>query len=245
MYRFYYPNLTIKSKQILLTDSQENHHLSNVVRLKKGEKLQLFNGDGLEAEGVILKIDQNCSAISVGKTYERKSNQPNLILACAVPKKSKFETIIEKTTELGVNEIIPLVTKRTAFHLTKDRQDKKLKRYQTVALNAAKQSKRSTIPLISPIMDFTTCLKHLTKKSTIVIPSLMGKRKNLYHVLTNLKSSKVISFLIGPEGDFTPKEYTQAFKAGAIPVELTENILKVETAALATLSTVSIYFNQS
>jgi len=151
--------------------------------------------------------------------------------------------IIEKATELGVDEIIPLKTDRTEIKLTDSRQAKKQQRYQTIAINASKQSKRTIVPIIHPVTDFSSALNHLTKTSITIIPSLNEETKNLFNTFEKIKSPKAISFLIGPEGDFTPEEYAQAQNKGCIPVTLGTTILKVETAALCALSCANLFFH--
>ena len=242
MHRFYCPEADFARQQISITNKEELHHLKDVLRLKKDANVCLFNGQGKEASGKILSVSSQKAEVEILSVKECKPNRPRFILACALPKKSKFEWIIEKATELGVDEIIPLNTKRTEINLKGDRLVSKKTRYQTVAINAAKQSQRSFIPTIHPVMDFPSALKSLTKSSTVIIPSLTGERKSLLKALRDMKSSQTISFLIGPEGDFTPEEYAFAQKCGCIAVTLGDTILKVETAAICVLSCASLFF---
>lgn len=240
MHRFYHPNLNPSDKTIQITSSEEVHHIKNVLRLKKGEEITLFNGKDMVAVGKIVFLDKNIG-VEIIKYKEIVKNGPRIILACAVPKRTKFDWIVEKATELGADEIIPLKTKRTEVHLSDERASKKTERFEKIALSASKQSKRFGLPKVHLMTDFSKALKTLSE-STIIIPSLLGEQKNMIGVLSELQSPKVVSFLIGPEGDFTPDEYAQAKEAGAISVSLGENILRVETAALAVLSAVRVFY---
>ena len=175
---------------------------------------------------------------------------PVIILACAIPEKSKFELIIEKATELGADEIIPLKTKRTEMELKGDRLQRTIARYQDVAVNAAKRSQRSRVPVIQPITDFALALKSFTKETTVFISSLPegegegGERKNILEAFKAVPSPSRVAFLIGPEGDFTPREYGLARSRGCIPVSLGNTVLKVETAALVVVACAQLWFRQ-
>src|SRR3989338_3140883 len=113
MHRFYCPQSNLQNPQVVITDPKELHHLRNVLRLKKGDTLTIFNNQGEEATGHIAAIQPSKVTVAVESVRKDKADLPVMILACAVPKKSKFEVIIEKATELGVDEIIPLKTMRT------------------------------------------------------------------------------------------------------------------------------------
>jgi 16S rRNA (uracil1498-N3)-methyltransferase len=239
MHRFYFPNLNPSDKSVQITSSDEVHHIKNVLRLQKGEEITLFDGNDIVVIGKIVFLEKN---IGVEILEQKKifRNGPRILLACAVPKRTKFDWIVEKATELGVDEIIPLKTKRTEINLSDERATKKILRFEKIALSASKQSKRFDLPKIHPMTDFVKALKILSG-STMIIPSLLGEQKNLFEILNHI-SPKTISFLIGPEGDFTTYEYKQAQEAGAISVTLGENILRVETAALAVLSAVRVFY---
>ena len=243
MHRFYLPDADFTNQTVSITNKNEIHHLHDVLRLKKDDEISIFDGRGSQATGRISACLPLEVQIEIIKVEKITSSMPRIILACAIPKKTKFEWIIEKATELGVSEIIPLKTKRTEIDLKGDRLEKKIQRYQTVAVNAAKQSKRVTVPLIHTITAFDAALSVLTQNATVIIPSLSGKREPLLTVLLKIKPSTPIAFLIGPEGDFTKEEYGQARARGCHAVTLGETTLKVETAAIATLACAQIFYS--
>ena len=244
MHRFYCPQLNLHGAQVAITDSKELHHLRDVLRLKKGDVLTIFNKEGEEATGRILGSQSAQVTVAIESLREDIPTPPVIILACAIPKKSKFELIIEKATELGVDEIIPLKTKRTEIDLKGDRLARKVFRYQDVAANAAKQSRRLRVPVIHPITDFTSVMKLFLKETTIFIPSLAGERKNILETFISVPSPSRVAFLIGPEGDFTPQEYAFARTHGCIGVSLGETVLKVETAAVVAVACAQLWFRQ-
>ncbi|MBI5024069.1 MAG: RNA methyltransferase [Candidatus Omnitrophica bacterium] len=179
-----------------------------------------------------------------------KPDLPVIVLACAIPEKSKFELIIEKAAELGVDEIIPLKTKRTAMGSKGDRSRRTIARYQSVAVNAAKRSRRSRVPIIHPIADLASVLKFFPEETTLFIPSLPegegegGERRNIFEAFKDVPSPSRIVFLIGPEGDFTPHEYGLARARGCIGVSLGKTVLKVETAALVAVACAQLWFRR-
>lgn len=242
-HRFYHPHVDFSTPTINILCKDEIHHIKNVLRLKCGAHVCVFNGKGEEVVGIIKLINSQNIEIEIESHQKFLSNEPKIILACALPKKSKFETIIEKATELGADIIIPVKTKRTEIKLSDDFIQKKSKRFQTIAINAAKQSWRKTIPIIHNITPFTKTLKFLNKESQILIPSLCASRINLINAFSQLDKCKPISFLIGPEGDFTQEEYQAVQKLHGTAVTLGETILKVETAALYALSCANSYFH--
>lgn len=232
MHRFYCPNTDFSPAKISIINPGEIHHLTRVLRLSRGDTIEIFNGQGDEVTGVIESISSIEVQVSVRERRSRKNTSAVITLACAVPKKAKFEWIIEKCTELGVDEIIPVRTARTEVIIKEDRMERKGSRYQTVAVNAAKQSARTTVPVVHPQRSFMDVVGSFDESSLRVIFALTGNRKTLKDVLPNAKEFHRIVYLIGPEGDFTPQELDAAVKAGFIPVTLGDTTLKVDTAAI-------------
>jgi 16S rRNA (uracil1498-N3)-methyltransferase len=236
MHRFYCPNTDFSPQKITISDSTEIHHLKNVLRMKRGEELVIFNGQGEEVRGVIEKMTDTSAEITVLSRRRDKGGKTRVILACAIPKKAKFEFIIEKATELGVDEIIPMQTARTEVVVKGERKERKSARYQAVAVNAAKQSGRSVIPDVAEVTLFKDVIAGCGKDTAKLIPCLIGERKPLRQALDQFRPAREIMFLIGPEGDFTPQEVGAALKAGFVPVSLGETVLKVDTAAITVVA---------
>ena len=255
MHRFYCPDTHFSKNSVTLNEKDEIHHLKNVLRLTTSDTLFLFNGTGGEAKGKVERITNQKIEIAILETSQKSPLLPEITLACAIPKKTKFEWIVEKCVELGVSKVIPLETKRTQLNLSASGKEKKLKRYRTVAVNAAKQSQQAFLPKIEPVTGYKEAIQNAAQNpGTILIPSLVGERKELRAALEETKTEEqegrdsnpgTLTIFIGPEGDFTPEEYQLAFEHKAVPVSLGETILKVETAAIASLSFIRLFFHQT
>ena len=236
MPRFYLPNADFSENQLTLLDAQELHHLKNVLRVKTGATIELFNGRGTSAQGILEELTLKHAKIRLTtRSMENQGTRTKIILACAIPKKAKFEYILEKTTELDVDEIIPVLTARTEVKLDAVRAALKHKRYQAVAVNAAKQCGRAHLPVVHPISKFKDTLVMLKDVPLKIIPSLVGERKTLNEIFDSTKPTAVC-FIIGPEGDFTAEEISLSLREGFVPASLGPNVLKVDTAAIAVVA---------
>lgn len=234
MHRFITPNLNFQNKTLSITDPKEIHHLIDVLRLRTGDVIAVFNGKGKEVQARIVSMTPGTVLLeAVSQVRESSVNPVTLTLACAIPKKAKFEMIIEKCTELGVDRIIPVLTERTEVRVSGDRLNNKQQRYEKVAVNAAKQCQRNFLPIVDNPTDFPDIIHKLSGRDAAFIPCLSGKRQNIIEAFILKPEQNNVIFFIGPEGDFTPKELTMALKAGCIPVTLGPTVLKVDTAAIA------------
>jgi 16S rRNA (uracil1498-N3)-methyltransferase len=244
MYRFYCPDADFSKSTVVINDIQEIHHIKDVLRLKKGSLVQIFNAKSQQADAIIEQINGSAVHVRVEKVKQNEEGTGKIILACAPPKKGKFEFIIEKCTELGVDDIIPLKTKRTEVIFKEDKMASKLSRFEAVAVNAAKQSKRTRVPHIHPQTAFLQVLQTLAPNTLMIIPSLNGQQPHIVEVLNKYVpfGGDSIVIFIGPEGDFTPDELELAVKYGCVPVSLGDTVLKVETAAIAAVALVKFLY---
>lgn len=230
-------------QSFVISDKKEIHHAFNVLRLKAGERVVLFDGKGNEISGKIDSIDkEGMKVIPVKVNKKTDKVAMSVTLACALPKKAKFDFIVEKATELEVEKIIPLITKRTEVRLSKERQPVKLKHWLNIAISAAKQSQRASLPTIDGIKTFNEVLASLKFYDLALLPCLFGVRKSLKEVLKERPATKILVF-IGPEGDFTKEEVSLALKNGAKPVSFGQTVLRVDTAAIYAISAIKAILN--
>lgn len=245
MHRIYAENSDLSLEMITVNDKAEIHHLRDVLRMNPSDNIRIFNGNGEESDGEIIHITKKKARIKIlnRRKIHHDAGNPYIVLACAIPKKDKFEWIIEKAAELGVMEIFPLKTARTEFHIKADRARKKNERYKTVAINAAKQCRRLIVPKIHPMTSFEEIFDRLDNDTKIFIPCLIEKRQTLKSAL-HITAPQKMAFLIGPEGDFTEKEVRLAIEKGAVPVSLGETVLRVETAAISAIAFTQMFLHK-
>ncbi len=222
---------------ILRLQRQEVHHLVNVHRKKKGDFFIAVDGKGTGYDCEIESFDKNTLTAKILKK-QRFYGEPlfKLTLALGIPKKSRFEWVIEKATEIGVMSIIPLLTNRTAWK----EQSLKPQRCQRIALAAMKQSCRSFLPEIRPAMRFDSLCENSTDFDIKFLAHEKETSKNLHEIFRfeeNL-SQRIKSGIvcIGPEGGFTSEEIELANSSGFFTIGLGPRRLRTETAALAVAS---------
>lgn len=230
MHRFFVEH--IKGDSALLADSAQLHHIRDVLRLKINDAVIIFDGVGNEYNGIITSIDKKQAVFSLTPVQTQKRSSIALTIACAIPKGSHMDEIIDGLTQLGVKRIIPMMTDRVVVKLDDAKSESRLKRWQTIAQSAARQCQRSDIPVIAPVTDIKKVVTDTQNFDLKLIPHLSGRRKSIKSVLSK-KSYKNIIVLIGPEGDFTPSEVELALHNGFIPVSLGDTVLRVATAAIA------------
>jgi len=228
------PPESVSNGKIIIR-GDELHHAKDVMRLAAGDAIVVFDGTGKEYQGVIERVNKEQMTVTIEKTLERRTGGCSLILVQALPKSDKMDLIVEKATELGVERIIPTVTERTIVRSDTKRESLKLERWRKIALVAAKQCGRSTIPEVLGITGFEDSLKKIKDQEVTIIPCLYEDSKGLREVL-NGRRAKSAAVFIGPEGDFTKKEVDEARAIGATPVSLGREVLRSETAAISVLS---------
>ena len=235
MKRFFAEHINDKEKTALLT-GKELHHLKDVLRLKKGDKVIVFDGKGREFIGSLKTVsrDEVCVVIEKQLDISRESRF-RIILAQGLARAEKMDIIIQKATELGVSEIIPFTASRVVSRLNSEQAAKKIQRWQRIAIEAAKQCRRDVIPQIEEMAALAEVLSkysHSMEKYIKIIPWEGENRNNLKDILKPEGFSGCI-VLIGPEGGFEEREAALAEKAGFLPVMLGPRILRTETAAIS------------
>jgi len=231
-HRIFYPVPRKLTESVAITDQGIIHYIKDVLRLKPEDILALFDGGGREYLCRIEKIEKRCVDVRIlEKKTAPVSSRPFVAVACAIPKNTKIEDIIDKLTQLGVDRIIPMLTDRVIVRFNEQKKAHKFERWQKIAVAASRQSGRMVLPIIDPIRTFDEVIAESSGFLQRFIPTLEGDRKNISEIKAH--SSESILFLIGPEGDFSSAEIILARKQGFIPVSLGELVLRVDTAAIA------------
>jgi 16S rRNA (uracil1498-N3)-methyltransferase len=234
MHRFYLPN-KVTGDSAVISDGEQLHHLKDVLRLKPGDEVAVFDGEGSEFPARIDRLEKSQAVLQIQSRKPARPRPVKLAVACAIPKQAGMDDIIDKLTQLDTDVIIPLITERVVVKLDagSPAAAARLERWKKIARSAAEQSQRNTLPVISPVLSFPEVLGLSRDYSLKLIPTLTGECRPLREVLSAQTQPAGALALIGPEGDFTPHEVEQALASGFIPVSLGETVLRVETAAVA------------
>ncbi|MBW3002562.1 16S rRNA (uracil(1498)-N(3))-methyltransferase [Candidatus Woesearchaeota archaeon] len=228
----------LSSGQIVRIEGEEARHM-NVLRLNKGDQICLFDGTGNEIIGQITAIEPRKVEIKVSAREKVRTTGILVDIAISVPKGKRWDWLIQKATELGVSRIIPILTKRGVVI---PKKEGKSERWTRIAVEAAKQSQRSTVPGITEPVKFDDLLDFTDEYDLKMIASMTAKQ-DLKHALQKKKPKRILC-LIGPEGGFTDEEEDKAKKRGFTPVKLGKEILRVETAGIAMLAMIKYEYKQ-
>ena len=224
--RFFCNTINQDTSAVLTGD--QFRHITKVLRLKNGDSVELFDGDGTIAQAVIDKIEKNLVRLTLKDTKNYPKPQKNrIVIASSIAKGERFEMLVAKCTELGVDRIAPVIFERTV------KQSIQQQRLDTIALESAKQCQRLFLPVIDKPADFKDVIEKLKTDypgAKIIFGSLTSDAKSI--TIFNLDEYDIIAF-IGPEGGLTEDEENILKKINAQPVRLTDTILRVETAAIA------------
>ncbi|MDE0428119.1 MAG: RsmE family RNA methyltransferase [Candidatus Poribacteria bacterium] len=239
MHTFYVPPSQIDAEIATITGS-EQHHLRNVLRITSGETIRIIDGQGNVYTAEILDTSTNrSSSIARIQTHEcRAPLSPTLTLFQGLPKNDKMEMILQKTTELGVTQIVPLHSERALQKPSQNRYE----RWHRVLISATKQCKRAWLPELSEAQQFETSLSQLEKFSLRFLFSPHAEGQHIKTVLRETPDPNAIALFVGPEGGFSDQEITAGIKNGCVPVTLGRNILRTETAAITAVAVTTYEF---
>lgn len=215
--------------------TEDSHHCTDVLRLKAGDVLTLFDGEGSFADAVLTEVHKKHCRVRIGEKTITPPLRCAITLAQAVPKGKNMDLILQKAVELGASTIIPLLTRRTVVRLEEEDASRKQQRWQQIALEACKQCGRNQAPSVTRALSLEEFLKQ-PLSGPLFLASLQPGAVTIKEALTKSQDPQAVTILVGPEGDFTPEESAKALAAGAIPVTLGPMILRAETAALYCLS---------
>lgn len=249
MYHFFVSkaNIDTTNRKVFIEGGDYNH-IRNVLRMHPGEEISVGTGEddndyrcrieGFEDERVICALD---SVRSSGT-----ESPAQIILFQGIPKADKMEMIIQKCTELGVSEIVPVSCERCVVKLDDKKAGSKVTRWQGIAEAAAKQSKRAIIPEITMPLSMKEALRKAEDMEIKIIPyelkDGMETTAEIFEQIAKLKDRSSdgkkpqIAVFIGPEGGFTEEEVKLSKEAGVLPVSLGKRILRTETAGMTVLA---------
>lgn len=238
MHRFHVPRTAIRNG-IARVEGAEFVHLSRVLRLGPGDEVALFDDTGWEYEGRIRELDSERAEVGIADRKLSKSEPEfSIQLAQGLPKGTKMDFIVEKTTELGVRKILPFESEFTVTKRDSDRDRKKVSRWERVALSAAKQCGRARVPEIAPISSFDGLIAAAGGAAFKLIFWEREEEVTLGRIVNEVSRPESAFLVVGAEGGFSINEIERARKEGFLAVGLGPRRLRCETAAMAAVALV-------
>lgn len=224
MQLFYTPNI---SGQQAIFQGEEARHCAQVLRKKTGDAIQFVDGKGNWYEGILESVSKKECYISIQKEIETYNSRGCQIHVAIAPTKNiaRFEWFLEKATEIGIDKISPIKCARSERKIIKNQ------RLNKILISAMKQSLKATLPQLDELKTFKQWLSELTDTTgQRFIAHCIEEEK--VHLKEKYKAGQNVLLMIGPEGDFTKEEVTQAIQKGFLPVTLGESRLRTETAGI-------------
>ena len=231
MPRFYVDFALSPDSVVELPDNVVRH--LNVLRVKNTEEIVLFNGNGKAYPALPEVLEKRRASVRILREEATDNESPlNITLVQAVSAAERMDFTLQKSVELGVAEIRPVISERCVVRLSGERAGKRVARWQEIVVSACEQSGRNIVPKVLPLTTYAQALQQLPQETTKLLMSLNRAQK-----LSDVRpqSGKVV-FMVGPEGGWTEKEEQQAFDAGFQSVTLGKRVLRTETASLAAIA---------
>jgi 16S rRNA (uracil1498-N3)-methyltransferase len=232
----------INNDKIIITGTDVNH-IKNVLRMRPGDELIICNGQGKDFYCIIECESDSQIITNIKEAHNTDTElESKLYLFQGVPKKDKMEFIIQKAVELGVYEIIPVMTHRTVVKIEdKKKELKKVERWQSIATSAGKQSNRGIIPMVTETKTWKEALAYSKTLDCRVIPYENAENIEVTReIIRNINRGQSVGIFIGPEGGFEESEIKLALEAEIRPITLGRRILRTETAGLAVLAAIML-----
>ncbi|AMG30168.1 16S rRNA (uracil(1498)-N(3))-methyltransferase [Grimontia hollisae] len=235
--RIFHPEPLPDTGRVALSDDAANH-VGRVLRMQAGQEVLLFDGSGAEFPAVIAESGKKSVTVDVAERVERSIESPlDLHLGQVISRGDKMEFTIQKSVELGVNVITPLISERCGVKLNADRFDKKWQQWQKIAIAACEQCGRNIVPEVRPVMSLDAWMQE----------PFDGLKLNLhprakYSINTLPEPVSRLRLLIGPEGGLSSEEIARTRKFGFEETLLGPRVLRTETAALTAITALQVRF---
>lgn len=245
MSQFFVAPQDIRNNNFVIKDKNEIKHLSKVLRIKKGEKIYLFDNTGKRYLGVVCEIHKMFISGKIIQEIEKIQKRVYLRIFPALIKSDRFEFLLEKITEIGVDEIVPCLSDRSIIKLSQEKSKNKLSRWGKIILASCKQCNCQKIPRLSEkILKFEEAILSVKQDELNLIAWEYENKNLLKDVISEYLSKEpkipfICNLFIGPEGGFTDKEINFAITYGFRTFSLGRNILRTETAAILSCGIIS------
>ena len=235
MHSCYVPPAKISEDAIHISES-ERHHLLNVLRLKADDQVEVFDGIGNRYIASLCDTRTSPLQAKIRQHQFHPHTPPYITLFQGLSKFNKMDLIVQKTTEIGVDEIAPMICQRSIPKSVV--QEKRTVRWQRIANEAAKQCKRPHFARVFAPQGLEECLGRVNHLDLLILLWEGEKRQGLKEILRNHEEAKSVGLFVGPEGGFSDEEVRLAVQSGCLSATFGDNILRTETAAIVSVASV-------
>lgn len=247
MHHFFVKPEQITEKGIWIK-GEEYKHIHNVLRMKIGEEALISTGEEREYLCSVVEYEEEvqCVWLQITDVFQTARELPvKITLFQGYPKGDKLETIVQKAVELGAYEVVPVSMKRCVVKLDEKKALKKVERLNSIALSAAKQSKRGIIPKVTKVMTIDEVCSYAKDMDYLLLPYEDAEgMEHSREMIARAEDKKHVGVFIGPEGGFEPAEVRQLEAIGAKTISLGHRILRTETAGMAILTLLMFQLEQ-
>tara|TARA_B100000579_G_C22615477_1_gene749338 strand:+ start:94 stop:819 length:726 start_codon:yes stop_codon:yes gene_type:complete len=227
----------LKANLLSNLSNEQSHYIKNVMRLKIGDTISLFNSSNGEWSAKIVNYNKGSIEFKVEKIIKTKKIEQDIWLAFSPIKKNPLEMMIQKTTELGIQKFFPILSERTVV------KEINIERVKKIIVEASEQSNRISVPEIEKLQPLKNFLDKFPNNGSLIFCDINCHRSDLKNILAK-KNHGPICILVGPEGDFSEKERQSIIEKKEIfSLSLAKNILRAETAAIASVTIVNYHLN--
>ena len=226
-----YTEQPLRARDSIRLEPGPSRHVARVLRKRAGDELILFNGGGGQYPATISAVDKSSVVVTTGDFDDIEvESKLQLYLGIALSRGERMDWIVQKATELGVRSIAPLLSERTEVRLRGERQDKKLRHWQQIAISACEQCGRNQLPDIEPLQSLEQWLRQVRADARLVLHHRAGPGD------PGTATPASVALLVGPEGGLSSAEIEAAERAGFSALQLGPRVLRTETAPLAAIA---------
>lgn len=224
--------IALSAGQTVELDEHAANHVGRVLRMQAGQQIELFNGDGRDYPATLQDVSKRNVRVMPGEPVTNTTESPLQVhLGQVLSRGDRMDYAIQKSVEMGVARITPLVSERCEVKLKGDREDKRLRHWQQVAISAAEQCGRARVPTIEPVATLADWFGTTTDDDLRLVLHHRTARS-----LAGLETPRQLALLVGPEGGLSDEEIAAAEDAGFLPAALGPRVLRTETAPVAALA---------
>lgn len=229
----FYCDLPLTIGRLIELPAETARHAIGALRLRSGEAVTLFNGDGAEYTGTLEPLGKGAAVRLIERSEPQRESNLQVTLVQGISSGERMDLTLQKSVELGVTAIQPLMMRRSVVRLNGEKAEKRLRHWRGIVISACEQCGRNRLPPVAEIEDFAVWLRQMQTPGVLrylLDPEAPASLRDLS------APTGPIQLLAGPEGGFDPAEHRAALAAGCIPLRLGPRILRTETAALAALA---------